>query len=29
MERPSSFKTRPYITEIVENFKKNFKNKLE
>lgn len=28
MERPSSFKTRPYITEIVENFKKNFKNKL-
>jgi hypothetical protein len=28
-ERPSSFKTRPYITEIVENFKKNFKNKLE
>jgi len=28
-ERPSSFTTRPYITEIVENFKKNFKNKLE
>jgi len=28
-ERPSGFKTRPYITEIIENFKKNFKNKLE
>lgn len=28
-DRPSGFKTRPYITEIIENFKKNFKNKLE
>ena len=28
-DRPSTFTTRPYITEIVENFKKNFKNKLE
>ena len=28
-ERPSGFKTRPYITEIIENFKKNFKNKVE
>ena len=28
-DRPSGFKTRPYITEIIENFKKNFKNKVE
>ena len=28
-DRPSGFKTRPYINEIIENFKKNFKNKVE
>lgn len=28
-DRPSGFKTRPYITEIIENFKKNFKNQVE
>jgi len=28
-DRPSGFKTRPYITEIIENFKKNFKNKVK
>jgi len=27
--RPSSFTTRPYITEIIDNFKKNFTNNTE